>query len=605
MSTPGVTTNLSQRDRSLLEAIPEAIILSSLQGDIVAANPPAERLFQYDHNELIGKPITLLIAEHFHNWYEQQRTVLIHGVKEAAEAEIQCYRKDQSDFLAEVGYGMVKDGDTRMLVNTFRDIAHEQQEQIQEAMELSAAKMNQANMALLRIARSQNLHEGNLEDLFFELTERVSRNLSVARVGIWLYTDRYTKLVSQALFDLSTNKHTSGEVLSSINYPNYFKSLAEGRYIAANEARTDPRTNEYLDDYLIPNNIYSMLDAPIRIGGRLIGVVCLEHVETPRQWTPEEQTFAGSLSDMISIAVEASERVKARQELERLNRELESRIEERTEELNATNRLLELELEERKRTAEALKQITDTLPVMVYQYTVDRNQQQKFTFLSSGAQDVLGISTAEAQGDFNAVLRQMHPDDAVRVSKSIADAVTAQEKWEDEFRIVHPNGQIRWVRASSVPVRKQGDNVVWNGIANDFTAQKEIEEALQESEQRWQFAREVSGDGLWDWDIKANSLFLSEQCKTMFGYEENDIDPSFDAWKALLHPDDKEAVLASLMAHVQGETPAYFSEHRVLCKDGSYKWAEARGKVIARTSDGEPSLMVGTYMDMSEPKTTD
>src|SRR5262249_38035186 len=131
MSTPGVTTNLNQRDRSLLEAIPEAVILSSLHGDILAVNPPAERLFQYYHNELIGKPITLLIAEHFHNWYTQQRNTLIHGAKEVTEAEIQCCRKDQSDFLAEVGYGMIKDGDMRMLVNTFRDIAHEQQEQIQ------------------------------------------------------------------------------------------------------------------------------------------------------------------------------------------------------------------------------------------------------------------------------------------------------------------------------------------------------------------------------------------------------------------------------------------------------------------------------------------
>ena len=488
MSTAGVTTNLNQPDRSLLEAIPEAIILSSLQGDILAANPIAERLFQYDRDELIGKPITELIAEQFHNWHSQQRATLIRGAKETANTEVQCCRKDQSDFLADVGYGLARDGDSLMFVNTFRDIAHEQQQQIQEAMELNAAKMNQANMALLRIARSQNLHEGNLEDLFFEMTERVSRNLNVARVGIWLYTDRYTKLVSQALFDLSTNKYTSDDVLSAINYPNYFKALAEGRFVAADDARNDPRTNEYTDDYLIPNDIYSMLDAPIRIGGRLIGVVCLEHTGNVRHWTPEEQSFAGSLSDMISIALEARERIKAQQELEQLNRDLERRIEERTEQLNATNRLLELELEERKRTAEALrqsqeslKQITDALPVMVYQYTIDEKNQQHFTYLSSGAESILGIPKAMAQGDFSTVLRQMHPEDVPRINKSIEDAVTAKERWADEFRIVHLDGEIRWVRGSSVPISQQDGKTVWNGIAMDVTEQKEMEEALRTS----------------------------------------------------------------------------------------------------------------------------
>ncbi len=486
MSTAGVTTNLNQRDRSLLEAIPEAVILSSLQGAILAVNTTAERLFQYPREELIGKAIDLLITEQSLNWYNEQRTTVLHGIGDTAEAEIECRRKDESHFLAEVGYGMIKDGETRMIVNIFRDIVQQQQEQLKEAMEVSAARLASANASLLRIARSQNLHEGNLEDLFFEMTERVSRNLNIARVGIWLYTDRYTKLICQALFDLNTNKYTKEEVLSSINYPNYFKALAEGRFIAAPDARNDPRTNEYNEDYLLPNDIYSMLDAPIRIGGKMIGVVCLENTGSQRQWTPEEQSFAGSLSDMVSIALEASERVKARQELERLNQELEQRIEERTEQLNATNRLLELELEERKRTAEALrqsqegmKQITDTLPVMVFQYIVDEKNQQRFTFLSNGAEEVLGIPTEMAQKDFSSVLRQMHKDDVGKVSKSIEDAVLAREKWEAEFRIVHLDGEIRWVKASSVPITQNDEKPVWNGIAMDVTQQKEMEELLR------------------------------------------------------------------------------------------------------------------------------
>jgi len=150
--------------------------------------------------------------------------------------------------------------------------------------------------------------------------------------------------------------------------------------------------------------------------------------------------------------------------------------------------LLELELEERKRTAEALrqsqeslKQITDDLPVMVYQYTIDEKNQQHFTYLSSGAEAILGIPTATAQGDYGAVLRQMHPEDVPRINKSIEEAVIAKEKWADEFRIVHLDGEIRWVKASSIPIAQKDGKTFWNGIAMDVTEQKAMEEALRAS----------------------------------------------------------------------------------------------------------------------------
>src|SRR5262249_36109422 len=153
----------------------------------------------------------------------------------------------------------------------------------------------------------------------------------------------------------------------------------------------------YNEDYLIPNNIYSMLDAPIRIGGKTVGVVCLEHTEMPRTWTPEEQIFIGSLSDMVSIALEASERVKTQQQLQRLNQELERRVQERTEQVNNANRLLELELAQReraeqalRRSQESLKHVTDTLPVIVFQFTLTTDNKKHLAFVHNSTETLLG-----------------------------------------------------------------------------------------------------------------------------------------------------------------------------------------------------------------------
>jgi len=123
---------------------------------------------------------------------------------------------------------------------------------------------------------------------------------------------------------------------------------------------------------------------------------------------------------------------------------------------------------------------------------------------------------------------------------------------------------------------------------------------LQESESRWQFAIEGTGDGLWDLNVETDEIYLSKRWKAMLGYDEDDIGNRLEEWDALLHMKDKPQVLAKLEAHLAGRTPAYACEHRVRCKDGSYKWVLDRGQVIARAPDGKPLRMIGTHTDMTE-----
>jgi PAS domain S-box-containing protein len=130
------------------------------------------------------------------------------------------------------------------------------------------------------------------------------------------------------------------------------------------------------------------------------------------------------------------------------------------------------------------------------------------------------------------------------------------------------------------------------------------EKALRESEERWQFALEGAGDGIWDWDPQTNRAVFSRQWKAMLGYEEGEIGDTLDEWKKLVHPDDKATVLAEIQKHIDGTTPVYVSEHRLLCKDGTYKWILDRGKAISRTFDGRPKRIIGTHADISELKKT-
>lgn len=130
----------------------------------------------------------------------------------------------------------------------------------------------------------------------------------------------------------------------------------------------------------------------------------------------------------------------------------------------------------------------------------------------------------------------------------------------------------------------------------------QVQTALIESEARWQFALEGSGDGVWDWNVRTNEVFFSRQWKTMLGYEEHEIGNSLEECESRIHPEDKAQYDADLEQHFAGRVSVYQNEHRVRCKDNSYRWVLDRGKVIEWTDEGKPLRVIGTCTDITDRK---
>jgi PAS domain S-box-containing protein len=120
--------------------------------------------------------------------------------------------------------------------------------------------------------------------------------------------------------------------------------------------------------------------------------------------------------------------------------------------------------------------------------------------------------------------------------------------------------------------------------------------------QYWAFALEGSGIGVWEWDVTANNVARSNEWNSLFGYAEGAVGSSFDEWCALIHSDDRSEARAALQQLVQGENPLCAADYRMRCKDGSYKWISARGKIFSRTQDGTPLRILGTHTDITEQK---
>ncbi|MBX3638284.1 MAG: PAS domain S-box protein, partial [Rubrivivax sp.] len=118
--------------------------------------------------------------------------------------------------------------------------------------------------------------------------------------------------------------------------------------------------------------------------------------------------------------------------------------------------------------------------------------------------------------------------------------------------------------------------------------------------ERLALALEGGDLGLWDLDLTSGEAVVNERWHTMLGYAPGEGDPSESGWKAMLHPDDREAAVALQEDHVAGRTPVYESRHRLRHRDGHWVWVLDRGRVVERRPDGRARRMVGTHMDISE-----
>jgi PAS domain S-box-containing protein len=181
--------------------------------------------------------------------------------------------------------------------------------QLAEAERLVAYERHQR--ALVALATNMAVVEGRIEDLVALTTEVVADAVEVERVGVWLFDDRRAQLQLVDLYRRSPEVHERGLSLATADYPVYFAAVSSGRTLVIDDAEHDPHALEFADVYLRPNAVVGMIDAAIRVGGEVVGIICLEQVTEPRVWQRHEIEFAGEVADQLALALHNRARVAA------------------------------------------------------------------------------------------------------------------------------------------------------------------------------------------------------------------------------------------------------------------------------------------------------
>jgi diguanylate cyclase (GGDEF)-like protein/PAS domain S-box-containing protein len=138
-------------------------------------------------------------------------------------------------------------------------------------------------------------------------------------------------------------------------------------------------------------------------------------------------------------------------------------------------------------------------------------------------------------------------------------------------------------------------------LRSEIIERQQAEAALKESKERYALAVRGAKDGLWDWKLKTNDVYFSSRWKSLLGREESELNNSLNEWFKHIHLEDTERVKVELATHLEGLTPHFECEYRMLHKDGTYRWMLSRGLAV-RDADGKAFRMAGSQTDITERK---
>jgi diguanylate cyclase (GGDEF)-like protein/PAS domain S-box-containing protein len=427
-------------------------------------------------------------------------------------------------------------------------------------------RLDREQSALLKIGKLWSRFEGDPKRAVREIIETAAHALDIERVSVWYLRPDRRAILCEDLYDSAAGLHSGGIELAADQYPSYFAALEAEEVIAAVDAVTDPRTREFGDAYLKPHGIGAMLDAPIRAGGKLIGVLCHEHVGSPRVFHIDEINTATHLAGMLGATIELHQRL-----------ENDRRHEERLRDEVNVRRML-------------FSQSRDGIVIL--------DRQGRVHEVNVRFADMLGYTMQEVE--------RLHvwDWDAAHTKDEVLEMIRAIDASGDHFASRHRrrDGTLIDVEISTNGGSYKGQKHVFC-IVRDVTERKEIEERLRRSEEQLRhMASQVPGV-LYQFRIAPDGTrsfpYFSEGSISVGGVRPEDArrDPSvvFSA----VHPEDRGVLEESIMASARSMRP-WAQEMRIVHRDGSIRWIG--GNAVAKREEDGSILWHGILLDITDRK---
>ncbi len=540
------------RRRILVEESSDGIVVLDEDGKVFEANRRYAEMLGYSRDEVLQ----LHVWDWDTQWTREQLLDMLRAVDPAgAHFETRHRRKDGSIYDVEVSTNGAICGGRKLVFCVCRDITERKKAQrvLQQRSEFS----ERLNNALTKLAANKSIFGGELKAALGAITEASAEALDVARVSVWLYTEGPSGIRCVDLYERNSKRHSEGAVLEAASYPSYFGALEGEEIIAANDAHRDSRTSEFSGSYLTPLGIASMMDAPVRLRGKVVGVICHEHVGPTREWSLDEQSFSIAAANYVSVAMESYERRKAEEAL--------------------------------RESEERLRDITFSTADWVW----ETDENGVYTYGSPKGIELFGRVLGKTPFDF------MPPEEAKRVGAIFAEIAQKEAPIVDlENWNVRQSGERICLLTNGVPILDEAGNLRgYRGVDKDITERKRAEEALRESERKFRAIFDSASDGMFLFDLETRKFSLcNAACSNMLGVTQEEF-LELDI-PDVVPPEDVPFILEQVEKFLKGEA-VIRNDIRFRRRDGRLFFADLSPALITL---GGRELILVVFKDITERK---
>lgn len=321
---------------NLVMSMQEGLLMLDSQGKVIKVNDSLCNILGYSEDELIGHelPLPFVKPEDYETMQEINEKV---ANGEISSFQFEFIRKDKKKIIASFLAGNIKNDKDEVVAifATIKDISDE--EKTKSVLKEVAIKSTQKKDVIMKLA---GFVGSDLRTAFKSVTKLASETLNVSRVSIWKFNKNKTELKCRKLFLLNENRFEKGHIITDVDRSEYFKILDAKKSILINDVEKEPIFKQFAQDYLVSNNVRSLMDILINGTDGYYGVICFEHVGNHiHDWTADEQEFAAAITTVVSSVVESYERKIADEKIIKANEKLL----EANEELNKLREQLEQE----------------------------------------------------------------------------------------------------------------------------------------------------------------------------------------------------------------------------------------------------------------------
>lgn len=418
--------------------------------------------------------------------------------------------------------------------------AHNRREERRAEEQRNAAQRN----ALIALTAYHASRSESAEELFRRLTEASSKTLGVKRVSIWLSVPGTTTWECADHFEADSGKHNSGVTLEFSSRPSYFKALEQAEVIAAEDVRVHPYTREDEAAYYNRYNIGAVLDVPVRLDESRQGLLCHEHVGSPRVWTPDEKTFAVALSHLIALVLEQQQRREAERALQK--------------------------------SEQTLSRSLKMARLGPWEYDVEND-----IFLFNDHFYETLRTTAEIEGGHQMTperyAERFLPEEVVPIVREETEKAIRTTDPDYTKLVEHPvyfgDGTVGHM-AIRIFIQKdaEGKTVKTYGVNQDITERKRTEEAILRAEHRFRALVEHGTDVIILIDKEMKIQYASPVVTGVEGYTPEELEGQ--VFLDRVHPEDRELLADALKQSQDKTTEPVLVQWRRRHRNGQWIWIE-------------------------------